>query len=64
MNVLKLTESVFTGMLLGMNLNAVWTHGEETRLIFAEIDDKLFGMEGTVGWLHERNKDESKKKLK
>jgi hypothetical protein len=58
MNILKLTKSVFTGMLLGMNLNTIWTHGKETILIFAEVDDKLFRVEGTVGWLHERNKDE------
>jgi hypothetical protein len=58
MNILKLAKSVFTGMLLGMNLYTIWTHGEETRLIFAEVDDKLFRVEGTVGWFHDRNKDE------
>jgi|688.fasta_scaffold832542_1 hypothetical protein len=56
MNILKLAKSVFTGMLLGMKLYTIWAHGKEARLIFAEVDDKLFRMKGTVCWLHEETK--------
>ena len=55
MNVFKLSECVLTRMLFGVNFDAVGTHGEKTRLIFAEIDDKLFGVKGAVGWLHGKN---------
>lgn len=55
MNVFKLSECVLSGMLFGVNFDTIRTHGEETRLVFAEIDDKLFGMKGAVGWLHGEN---------
>jgi hypothetical protein len=56
MDIFKLAKSVFTGMLLGMNFYTIWAHGEEARLIFAEVDDKLFRVKGTVGWLHGETK--------
>jgi hypothetical protein len=55
MNVFKLSECVLTCMLFGVNFDAVGTHGEKTRLVFAEIDDKLFGVKGAIGWLHGKN---------
>ena len=52
MNVFILSKSVLSGVLFGVNFDAVGTHGKKTRLVFAEIDNKLFGVKGTVGWLH------------
>lgn len=60
-NVLKLSKCVLTGVLFGMNFNAVGAHGEQARGIFTEIYNKLFGMEGTVGWLHGENRVNGKR---
>lgn len=54
MDVLKLSECVFTGMLFGVDFDAVGAHGKKARLVFAEIDDELFGVEGAVSWFHIR----------
>ncbi len=63
LNVFILSECVLSGVLFGVNFDAVGTHWKKTRLVFAEIDDKLFGMKGTVGWLHWKKWADGKEKL-